>query len=259
MKEYITISELSKLMDVSVHQIRYFEEKEILFPSHVAENQYRMYGMAEIYQLAHILLLRKLKIPVSQIKECIEFYSSDDYSQMLKASLMAVQSEMNQLAMLERFLQKTLYEHDNIEIKDSNYQTKYLPVRHLKKWMKLEKDEAINARILYEQKPRQPHLFETDIHYLWQGNQLWICFETSHPADLALQEGNYLYKPLLASDFQEVEQAMRQLEQYLTTCQHTGPWQMVVLERSFPSMFHNSRIHYEIQVKLDKSADGECG
>lgn len=58
MKQEITISEFAKLMGVSVHQIRYFEEKGILYPSYMDENQYRMYGIEEIYRLSHILLLR---------------------------------------------------------------------------------------------------------------------------------------------------------------------------------------------------------
>ncbi|WP_240927487.1 MerR family transcriptional regulator [Paenibacillus thiaminolyticus] len=58
MKSEITISELAKLMNVSVHQIRYFEEKGVLQPSFTDNNQYRMYGIEQVYELAHILLLR---------------------------------------------------------------------------------------------------------------------------------------------------------------------------------------------------------
>ncbi len=64
MKSEITISELAKLMNVSVHQIRYFEEKEVLLPAYIDNNQYRMYSMDQVYQLAHILLLRRLGVSV---------------------------------------------------------------------------------------------------------------------------------------------------------------------------------------------------
>lgn len=87
MKEHITISQLAQLMNVSVHQLRYFEEKGILYPSHTEENQYRMYGLHEIYQLSHILLLRKLNVPVGQIQECMTSYAADDYNQLLEHSL----------------------------------------------------------------------------------------------------------------------------------------------------------------------------
>lgn len=45
MKHEITISELAKLMNVSVHQIRYFEEKGVLEPAYTDNNLYRIYGM----------------------------------------------------------------------------------------------------------------------------------------------------------------------------------------------------------------------
>lgn len=46
----MTISELAKLMQVSVHQIRYFEEKGVLLPAYIGDNQYRMYGIDEVYR-----------------------------------------------------------------------------------------------------------------------------------------------------------------------------------------------------------------
>lgn len=112
MNHYITIGELSKLMNVSVHQIRYFEEKEILFPAYTDSNQYRMYGMNEIYQLAQILLLRKLNVPVSTINKSMNNFTKNDYHQLLEQSLSKINSEINQLMLLQQFLQKVLKEYE---------------------------------------------------------------------------------------------------------------------------------------------------
>lgn len=67
MKNYITISQLATITNLSIHQLRYFEEKGILFPGIVAENGYRMYGTNEIYNLIHIIFLRELDISVKDI------------------------------------------------------------------------------------------------------------------------------------------------------------------------------------------------
>lgn len=77
MKDEITISELANLMQVSVHQIRYFEEKGVLQPAYTGENQYRMYGMDEVYRLAHILLLRKMGLSVQMIKDCLSHLTAE--------------------------------------------------------------------------------------------------------------------------------------------------------------------------------------
>lgn len=87
MKSEITISELAKLMNVSVHQIRYFEEKGVLEPAYTDNNQYRMYSIEQVYQLAHILLLRKLGVPVHSIKVCMTSFSFDQYRQLNSAFL----------------------------------------------------------------------------------------------------------------------------------------------------------------------------
>jgi len=51
-KHEITISELAKLMNVSTHQIRYFEEKGVLKPAYTDDNQYRMYGKGQYHRWA---------------------------------------------------------------------------------------------------------------------------------------------------------------------------------------------------------------
>lgn len=97
MKNEITISELAKLMNVSVHQIRYFEEKGILQPAYVDHNQYRMYDMDQVYRLAHILLLRKLGMPVQFVKEWITSYSGDQFGQLLHGCLSDIDTELLRL------------------------------------------------------------------------------------------------------------------------------------------------------------------
>ncbi|MNO93029.1 hypothetical protein D3C76_846170 [compost metagenome] len=42
-------------MNVSVHQIRYFEEKGVLIPAFIDNSQYRMYSIDQVYQLARNL------------------------------------------------------------------------------------------------------------------------------------------------------------------------------------------------------------
>ncbi|MDQ0493621.1 helix-turn-helix domain-containing protein [Paenibacillus brasilensis] len=132
MKEHITISQLSQLMNVSVHQLRYFEEKGILYPSYTEKNQYRMYGLDEIYQLSHILLLRKLNVPVAQIEECLTSYTADDYNQLLESSLEKVRDEIANLKQLEQFIHKVLNEHHNSIQQDNEYRIRLLGPRYLK-------------------------------------------------------------------------------------------------------------------------------
>lgn len=256
MNHYITIGELSKLMNVSVHQIRYFEEKEILFPAYTDSNQYRMYGMNEIYQLAQILLLRKLNVPVSTINKSMNNFTKNDYHQLLEQSLSKINSEINQLMLLQQFLQKVLKEYEYSDILEDKYHIKQLDTRHLKKWMEIEQDESLTARSLYEKKPQPIHLFETDLHYLYDTEQVTLCFESTDLPDIILEKGSYLYKAFFVTDNQDIEREIAQFEHYLTQHHYTILGPLILLEKSYLSLFNNDKLHYEIQMNIKHDPDG---
>ncbi|MBY3621522.1 MerR family transcriptional regulator [Acinetobacter sp. CUI P1] len=256
MNHYITIGELSKLMNVSVHQIRYFEEKEILFPAYTDSNQYRMYGINEIYQLAQILLLRKLNVPVSTINKSMNNFTKNDYHQLLEQSLSKINSEINQLMLLQQFLQKVLKEYEHSDILEDKYHIKQLDTRQLKKWMEIEQDESLTARSLYEKKPQPTHLFETDLHYLYDTEQVTLCFESTHLPDIILEKGSYLYKAFFVTDNQDIEREIAQFEHYLTQHHYTILGPLILLEKSYLSLFNNDKLHYEIQMNIKHDPDG---
>lgn len=254
MNDYITISELSKLMNVSVHQIRYFEEKGVLYPAYTDTNQYRMYGIPEIYQLSQILLLRKLNIPVQQIKESVMSYSADDYKQLLEKSLQNIDAEIEQLITLKHFIQRTLEEHNETRSNpDPIYQVKYFDTRQLKRWIEFSEEEQINARNLYDKKVQLPNLFESDLHYLYEGDQVTMCFEAAmDSSDIILEKGNYLIKSFQVTEDHDIFEEIKKLQTYLYQHQYASIGQIVIIEKSYLSMFSNHSLLYEIQVKISE-------
>jgi len=166
MKSEITISELAKLMNVSVHQIRYFEEKGILPPAYADDNQYRMYGVDQVYRLAHILLLRKLGVPVASIEECLSSYTADQFGQLLHRSLSEIDSELLRLQELRHFIHTVRHEQLNFSSQSEKYRLKRRDIAYFKRWMEIDSDKKLNARRLLERARRIPNLFETDIHYI---------------------------------------------------------------------------------------------
>lgn len=114
MKDEITISELAQLMQVSVHQIRYFEEKGVLHPAYTGENQYRMYGMDEVYRLAHILLFRKMGLSVQVIKECLSHLTAEQITPIFRQALRDTEAEIQRLQDTKLFIEKLLDEKEQI-------------------------------------------------------------------------------------------------------------------------------------------------
>lgn len=260
MKSEITISELAKLMNVSVHQIRYFEEKGVLQPSYTDNNQYRMYDMEQVYQLAQILLLRKLEVPVSSIKECMTAYSGAQYRQLFQSSLRDIEAEIRRLMELQQFIQKVLNEQQNIMNSTSTFQIKRREPRYFTRWIEMYPQTKLTAKQLVEQQKSIPNLFEMDIHYIDDGSSLsTLCLEAQAPGDFSLPEGDYLSMQCIIHEADELEQVVEQLYEYAAGQSYVVLGPLIVIEKSYLSLFSNNQLHYELQTLIEPTANSEGG
>ena len=66
------INEVEALVGITKKNIRFYEEKGLLAPSRNSENGYRDYGEAEVAMLRRIKLLRKLGVPIEEIRRMRE-------------------------------------------------------------------------------------------------------------------------------------------------------------------------------------------
>lgn len=65
------INEVEALVGITKKNIRFYEEKGLLSPRRSAENGYREYGSAEVETLRRIKLLRKLGLPVEDVRRML--------------------------------------------------------------------------------------------------------------------------------------------------------------------------------------------
>ncbi|KQN97750.1 helix-turn-helix domain-containing protein [Paenibacillus sp. Leaf72] len=258
MKNDITISSLAKLMHVSVHQIRYFEEKGILQPAYIDNNQYRMYGIDQIYRLSHILLLRRLGIPVSSIKDCFSTYSSEQYEQLLHTSLLETDQEIARLQELQLLIRKVLHEQQAFSTQNKPYQIKWQKPVHLKCWFAKAEQTKLHARLLSEQSDPVPDLFESDIYYVYeQSSTLKLCTETPEPSDLVLPSGDYLSAHFQVNDEEELEQRIEQLYGHAAAQAYVTEGPLIVIEKSYLSLFSHDKLHYELLIQVETALRAE--
>ncbi|WP_060534056.1 MerR family transcriptional regulator [Paenibacillus bovis] len=282
MNPYLTISELARLMNVSTHQIRYFEEQGVLLPACVADNQYRLYGTDEVYRLSHILLLRKLGIPVRQIRKSMDSFTADQYSQLLQDSMNQLDQQIRQLTRLKHLTASVIdeYEQHYTSVPDkSPYQIVSCPLRKLQIWTVLQTGEVLTARKMLQLNPYPEDLFETDLYYIEQDNQLLLCYEqqenqvggnisdsgimtntisceiyanNQHDAvsDLSLAAGSYLSAYVRITEEDELHLQIQQLEQYMDQQQLLPAGPLILIEKSYLSLFDNASLHYELQMPL---------
>lgn len=66
------IAEVEKLTGISKQTIRFYEKEGLIEPGRNNENQYREYDAQDVKKLKRISLMRKLNVPISEIKEVMD-------------------------------------------------------------------------------------------------------------------------------------------------------------------------------------------
>ncbi|PHD57831.1 MerR family transcriptional regulator [Bacillus toyonensis] len=260
MKSEITISELASLMNVSTHQIRYFEKKGVLEPAYTDNNQYRMYGIEQVYQLANILLLRKLGIPVHSIKVCMTSFSTDQYRQLIQQSLKEIETELMRLEQLQQFIKNILREQQNLSLQSQQYQIKHQDISYFTCWIEMESGTKLDAKQLTKQAKCVSNLFETDIHYIYDGSStIRLYTKTEAPSDFSLPEGNYLTMQCLINDENDLEHLIEQFYDHVSSQSYVTSGPIILIEKSYLSLFNNNKLHYELQALIEKVATSEGG
>lgn len=196
----ITISELAQLMHVSVHQIRYFEEKGVLHPAYTGDNQYRMYGMDEVYRLAHILLLRKMGLSVQVIKECLTRLTPEEITRLFHQALTDTEAEIKKLQETKHFMEKLLEEKANLaDPMETAYNIIQREATPLSLWFEMEATATLNAQTLVQHKGKITNLFEADLHYVYDSSGIVGMYTPTEEGmhHLMLPAGTYLSCHLL--------------------------------------------------------------
>ena len=101
MQEYFKIGEISKLYNIGVDSLRYYEKIGILKPQR-SDSGYRHYSLNEIWKLNIIRDLRGLGFSMEQIRSYLESHSVDTTLQMLRQEQQTIRDKILQLEKLEK-------------------------------------------------------------------------------------------------------------------------------------------------------------
>ena len=70
-KRNYTISEISRLFGIGIDSLRYYERLGVVSPQR-GSNGYRLYDLDDMYKLSLIKDLRRLDLPMKQIKDYLD-------------------------------------------------------------------------------------------------------------------------------------------------------------------------------------------
>lgn len=117
------IGEFSKITELSVKTLRYYDEENILKPSYRnQENGYRYYSEEDYDKALLIVLLRKLNFSIMELKDVLTIYQSkNDLPYILKEKKAIVQEQIDKdkalLKEIDLFIHSNRYEKNSV-----NYQ-----------------------------------------------------------------------------------------------------------------------------------------
>lgn len=264
MKDEITISELAKLMQVSVHQIRYFEEKGVLTPAYIRENQYRMYGMDQVYRLAHILLLRKMGLSVQVIQECLSHLTAEQITPIFRQALSDTEAEIRRLQDTKHFIEKLLEEKASIPQKsDETEGCVYAIIQRdevpLSLWFEMQEAENLSAQTLVEHRSNISNLFEADIHYVYNDSGIVGLYtqEGRRESNLILRAGSYLSCTLFVQNEERLATTIQEFYGYAEEMGYLCSGPLIMLEKSYLSLFTPELLHYELLSYVSNPEAGE--
>jgi len=103
MQNKFSIGEMSRLMNVPVKTLRYYDEIDLFKPSEVnSQNGYRYYSTEQFEQLDIIKYLRFLGVPLSEIRTHFAHRQVDYFLQLLKKQEESIDARIRDLESIRR-------------------------------------------------------------------------------------------------------------------------------------------------------------
>lgn len=120
--ELQTISQISKLFNISTRTLRYYEQIGLIQPIKKEDFAYRTYDEDTVVRLQQIIVLRKFRIPLKQIAEILK---SDDTAVAINAfrqNLAEIEDEITALStiksVIQAFLERLHLQDDALRLLD---------------------------------------------------------------------------------------------------------------------------------------------
>ncbi len=108
--DLVTISQVSKMFNVSTRMLRYYEEIGILPSLKVEDYAYRVYNEESVLRLKQIIILRKLRIPLKHIKMIFDNQNTDTLLKVFMQNISEVDNEITALSTMRIILNNFIEE-----------------------------------------------------------------------------------------------------------------------------------------------------
>lgn len=114
MREYYTITELTREFDVSTRTLRFYEDEGLIAP--LRRGRTRLFRPSDRHLIKQIMRGKRLGFSINEIREIIQMYSTPPGEVgQLKLMITRIEEKRGDLRQKRRDLEETLEELDNAE------------------------------------------------------------------------------------------------------------------------------------------------
>ena len=114
MREYYTITELTREFDISTRTLRFYEDEGLIQP--VRRGRTRLFRPTDRHLIRQIIRGRRLGFSINEIREIIQIYKAPPGEVgQLKLMITRISEKRDQLRQKRRDLEETLTELDQAE------------------------------------------------------------------------------------------------------------------------------------------------
>jgi len=105
-----TISAVSKNLGISSRMLRYYEQVGLIESSRVEDYAYRVYDEAAIRRLRQIIILRKLRVPVRQIREIFDNNNAASIIEIFERNISELDEQITAMSTVKSILSRLVSE-----------------------------------------------------------------------------------------------------------------------------------------------------
>lgn len=143
MEKYLSIGEVSRLLDIPESTLRFWQEKEIFAVPQDAKSNYRKYTVSDLLNIAEIAFYRNIGMPVREMENFNRF-SLRDYEKILGDVKIELEAKMQMyLSMYESVRLKSEHIRTIGQLKQVDYIYETVPFDHLVRFDYGDRDKLI--------------------------------------------------------------------------------------------------------------------
>ena len=258
MREYLTIGELSRMLGISAHSIRYYEKEGLIASSHVSDSGYRLYDYEELYILSAVKILRDSDIPIKRIRKLFNNYSKEDYIAELKRSQKKVTAQIARLEALKQQLGDSIALMTHIQTGLPVFSYHELPRRRLKIIKRSNHNIGCSIKELYDAYIRHnvdmSRLYREDTIYYLLDDAVCHCVldndDIYDPDTVVCDAGRYLCYTFYENIEGTAEQQIDTFYAYIKENGLHTQGGLLLIVRTQASMASETSLITELQIRI---------